>query len=143
MLASLRSARRYISRARQHAPSVPPEVAPYIVEAYVNLRGQDNALLNDRGAKASNNDQTVMTARQLLSILRLSQSLARLRFSDFVATEDVDEAIRITHSSKSSLLDENNNGAGRGVTEDIMSRIFGVIKDYKHSSGRGGVEYEQ
>ena len=29
-------------------------------------------------------DQTVMTARQLLSILRLSQALARLRFDDHV-----------------------------------------------------------
>jgi DNA replication licensing factor MCM7 len=114
--------REYISRARQHTPSVPPEVAPYIVEAYVNLRGQDNALLNDRSGKASgaasNNDQTVMTARQLLSILRLSQALSRLRFSDFVATEDVDEAIRITHSSKSSLLDEAGKG-GRGIGQTL------------------------
>jgi DNA replication licensing factor MCM7 len=134
--------REYISRARQHVPSVPPEVAPYIIEAYVNLRGQDTALLNDRSGKtSSNNDQTVMTARQLLSILRLSQALARLRFSDFVATEDVDEAIRITHSSKSSLLDELGDKAGGAGREDVMSRIFGVIKDYSNSSKSASVEY--
>ena len=46
------------------------------------------------GGPLKNGDQTVMTARQLLSILRLSQGLARLRFSDYVAREDVDEAIR-------------------------------------------------
>lgn len=32
-----------------------------------------------------------MTARQLLSILRLSQSLARVRFLEGVTSEEVDE----------------------------------------------------
>jgi DNA replication licensing factor MCM7 len=84
--------REYISRARQHQPVVPEDVAPYIVEAYVSLRSQGTS--GGGGKQAKNGDQTVMTARQLLSILRLSQALARLRFSDYVAREDVDEAIR-------------------------------------------------
>lgn len=37
--------------------------------------------------------QTIMTARQLLSILRLSQSLARIRFLEGVTSEEVDEVI--------------------------------------------------
>lgn len=82
--------REYISRARKHQPVVPVDVAPYIVEAYVSLRSQGTPT----GGQTKNGDQTVMTARQLLSILRLSQGLARLRFSDYVAREDVDEAIR-------------------------------------------------
>ena len=82
--------REYISRARKHQPVVPTDVAPYIVEAYVSLRSQGTPT----GKQSKNGDQTVMTARQLLSILRLSQGLARLRFSDYVAREDVDEAIR-------------------------------------------------
>lgn len=82
--------REYISRARKHQPVVPADVAPYIVEAYVSLRSQGTPT----GKQSKNGDQTVMTARQLLSILRLSQALARLRFSDYVAREDVDEAIR-------------------------------------------------
>lgn len=82
--------REYISRARKHQPVVPADVAPYIVEAYVSLRSQGTPT----GKQTKNGDQTVITARQLLSILRLSQGLARLRFSDYVAREDVDEAIR-------------------------------------------------
>ena len=35
--------------------------------------------------------QTIMTARQLLSILRLSQALARVRFLENVTSEEVDE----------------------------------------------------
>ena len=60
--------REYISRARKHQPVVPVDVAPYIVEAYVSLRSQGTPT----GKQTKNGDQTVMTARQLLSILRLS-----------------------------------------------------------------------
>ena len=51
--------------------------------------------------------QSVMTARQLLSILRLSQALARLRFSRRVELEDVEEAIRLVHMCKASLLEDD------------------------------------
>ena len=70
---------------------MPIDVAPHIDEAYVSLRLQGTPTGQVQGNK--NDDQTVMTARQLLSIMRLGQGLARLRFSDYVAREDVDEAI--------------------------------------------------
>jgi len=133
--------REYISRARQHQPVVPEDVAPYIVEAYVSLRSQGTPT----GGKTKNGDQTVMTARQLLSILRLSQGLARLRFSDYVAREDVDEAIRLTHMSKSSLT-EYDQGGDQGSAkrkwggEDVTSRIFNIIRDYSTSSRSTRVE---
>jgi DNA replication licensing factor MCM7 len=138
---SARVLREYITRARRYHPKMPPEVAPYVVEAYVALRSQDRSDGSSRAYRARQNDQTVMTARQLLSILRLSQALARLRFSDFVAREDVDEAIRLTHMSKASLLDDDSNEAGgskRG--EDVTSRIFNIIRDYSVSSGSKEVE---
>lgn len=133
--------REYISRARKHQPVVPADVAPYIVEAYVTLRSQGTPT----GGRTKNGDQTVMTARQLLSILRLSQALARLRFSDYVAREDVDEAIRLTHMSKSSLLDEDNDPRGDSTKrkwggEDVTSRIFNIIRDYAAASRSDKVE---
>jgi DNA replication licensing factor MCM7 len=131
--------REYIARSRKHNPVMPPEVAPYVVEAYVSLRMQDRP--GARNKKES--DQTVMTARQLLSMLRLSQSLARLRFSDFVAREDVDEAIRLTHMSKASLLDNDDaggSGKGRKRGEDVMSRVFNIIRDYASVSGSKEVQ---
>jgi DNA replication licensing factor MCM7 len=132
--------REYIARARKHHPIMPPDVAPYVVEAYVSLRNRKDAR---RKSKAG--DQTVMTARQLLSILRLSQALARLRFSDYVAREDVDEAIRLTHMSKASLTDEETGGSEddrkkRG--EDVMSRIFTILRDYASVSGSKEVELQ-
>jgi DNA replication licensing factor MCM7 len=123
--------REYIARSRSHKPVVPPDVAPYIVEAYVSLRQQDRP---GRQHKDTSGDQTVMTARQLLSILRLSQALARLRFSDYVAREDVDEAIRLTHMSKASLADETDSHGKSKRREDVMSRVFNIIRDYATTS---------
>jgi len=145
--------REYIARARQHHPSVPKDVAPYVVEAYVTLRIQDGEKKRGTGAsgrgnfgngvynnaQSANEEQTKMTARQLLSILRLSQSLARLRFSDYVAREDVDEAIRLTHASKASLMDEEV-ADGKARSEDVVSRIYGLIRDYRRSVGEDRVE---
>lgn len=137
-IVSPRLLREYISRSRQHEPVVPPEVAPYIVEAYVSLRMQDRPGRNNRSTKAG--DQTAMTARQLLSILRLSQALARLRFSDYVAREDVDEAIRLTHMSKASLSEESGENGMAVRREDVMSRVFNIIRDYATTSNASHVE---
>jgi len=137
---SPRVLREYIARARKHQPVMPPDVAPYVVEAYVSLRMQDRPGSGRGTQRSHQSDQTVMTARQLLSILRLSQALARLRFSDYVAREDVDEAIRLTHMSKASLLDEDGDGKRGGQREDVMSRIFNIIRDYSTSSGSREVE---
>ena len=61
--------------------------------------------------------------------------MARLRFSDYVAREDVDEAIRLTHMSKASLLDDDDDmmdpsGKRQKRGEDVMSRIFNILRDY-------------
>jgi len=128
--------REYISRARKFQPVVKADVAPYIVEAYVGLRMQGTP---GSGGRKQSGDQTAMTARQLLSILRLGQALARLRFSDYVAREDVDEAIRLTHMSKASL-DEEYHGEKGGKKEDVTSRIFAILKDYSTASRTKRIE---
>lgn len=47
--------------------------------------------------KASKTDDNYIytTPRTLLAIIRLSQAMARLRFSESVSEEDVDEALRL------------------------------------------------
>ena len=126
---SPRVLREYIARARRHHPFMPADVAPYVVEAYVTLR--QGSVTGTRRSKES--DQTVLTARQLLSILRLSQALARLRFADLVAREDVDEAIRLTHCSKASLDNEQSPpGSGNG-SGDVISKIYQLIRDYANT----------
>ena len=72
-----------------------------------------------------------MSARTLLGVLRLSQALARLRFSDTVTVEDVDEALRLIDVSKASLYDQdpahNQHGAGQGYVNPI-DRIYEIIR---------------
>ena len=86
--------KQFISIARTVEPTVPVELTSYIVEHYVELRAKDGS---GPGAATAGKatDQAVMTARQLLSILRLSQALARLRLSATISHEDVDEALRL------------------------------------------------
>ena len=121
--------REYIARARRHQPYMPADVAPYVVEAYVTLR--QGSVTSNRRSKES--DQTVLTARQLLSILRLSQALARLRFADLVAREDVDEAIRLTHCSKASLENDQSASGGGSGGGDVISKIYQLVRDYANT----------
>ncbi|CAI5732684.1 unnamed protein product [Peronospora farinosa] len=147
--------RYFIAIAKQYQPNIPEHLCGYIVEAYVTLRQQDaNEHARERqqqqfrqrqyGDGGANDAQTAMTARQLLSILRLSQALARLRFSTEVIHQDVDEAIRLVYVSKASLSEQDDtNGTGntakagttnRGVrssgSSDATSKIFRLLLEF-------------
>ena len=62
--------------------------------------------------------------------MRLSQALARLRFSDTVVTEDVDEALRIIDVSKASLY---KDGRGQGTDMTPTTRIYQLICNMRES----------
>jgi DNA replication licensing factor MCM7 len=127
----------YIAQAREHDdPVVPEALTEYIVTQYVSMRSQQ--------ANLAANDQTVMTARQLLSILRLAQSLARLRFAEEVDSNDIDEAIRLIHVSKASLADDEDGPGGAGganASGDAVTRVYRCIRDYAAAAGVMSLEY--
>jgi DNA replication licensing factor MCM7 len=77
---------------------VPESLLDYVVTAYVELHKQ---------ARVSK-DMTYTSARMLLSILRLSTALARLRCGDLVSKDDIDEALRLMESSRLILKDNEN-----------------------------------
>jgi len=114
--------RAYITRARQFAPVIPQDLTEFIVNSYVTMR-QDS--LDEHGQYDSR--KIVGTPRSLLSILRISQAIARLRFSSQVSQVDVEEAIRLIREAKKSTLP----GEGmRTDATDVMSRIYEMIKNY-------------
>ncbi|KAJ4457490.1 putative DNA replication licensing factor MCM7 [Paratrimastix pyriformis] len=86
--------RAYISTARMFEPHVPAALTEKIVEHYVAIR---------RDEETAEQPYTYTSPRSLLSILRLSQALARLRFDVSVIETDVDEALRLINVSKSML----------------------------------------
>lgn len=131
--------KQYIASARQLQPTVPRELTSYVVEAYVSLRMQDAPGPRGRYSKSGVNDQAVMTPRQLLSILRLSQALARLRLAEEVSNEDVDEAIRLTHASKASLFDDGPSAQ----QEDSISAVFSIVRDFAAQHKTDMIDYAQ
>lgn len=120
--------RAYIAQARQSTPVVPSELTSYIVEHYVALRADDT---QRRWLPRGHT-----TARTLLSILRLAQALARLRFAGRVSREDIDEAVRLLNCSKASLDDPNEATSRSNWHElDATTRIYLLIRDYAADRG--------
>lgn len=112
--------RQYISKAKTYNPIVPSDIGEYIADLYVSMREEDDKY----------NKKTYTTARTLLSIVRLSQALARVHFRDFVLKEDVDEAQRLISFSRSSVYGKEEK------KKNPTSDIFGIIRDI---SGDGDV----
>ncbi|ESQ37857.1 hypothetical protein EUTSA_v10028471mg [Eutrema salsugineum] len=120
--------RAYISAARRLSPHVPAELEEYIATAYSSIRQEE--------AK-SNTPHSYTTVRTLLSILRISAALARLRFSESVAQSDVDEALRLMQMSKISLYADDRQKAGL----DAISDTYSIIRDEAARSNKTHVTY--
>ncbi|KAJ6002474.1 DNA replication licensing factor MCM7 [Penicillium sp. IBT 35674x] len=109
--------RQYIAKARTFRPIVPSSVSEYMVGAYVAMRKRQ------KKDEAKKQQFSHVTPRTLLGIVRLSQALARLRFSEEVVREDVDEALRIIEVSRSSLDNDREAGADHTPTSKIYTLI--------------------
>nr|UWK20595.1 DNA replication licensing factor [Trichoderma gamsii] len=111
--------RSYVAQARTYRPVVPESVSEYMIKTYVRLRDQQQR------AEKKGKQFTHTTPRTLLGVVRLAQALARLRFSNQVTQDDVDEALRLIEASKDSLNTESN-GPRRGL--NASSRIYNLVK---------------
>lgn len=115
--------RQYIAKARTFRPVVPSTISDYMVGAYVQMRKQQ------KKEEANKKQFSHVSPRTLLGIIRLSQALARVRFSHEVTPEDVDEALRLIAVSKASL--ENEDQAG--VDQTPSSKIYSLIRGMRES----------
>merc|ERR1719242_1285565 len=82
---------RYISFARLFKPKVTEESMEYLVEQYKHLRQRDTG----GGFKSS----WRITVRQLESMIRLSEAMARMACNDKVEKKHVQEAYRLLNKS--------------------------------------------
>jgi DNA replication licensing factor MCM7 len=112
---------------------VPPDVTNYIVEAYVDIRSRD------KSASAKSGGRGTITARQLLSILRLSEAIARLHLRMDVSTEDVDEAIRLVHMSKASV-DETPDDKELGTKVTAVDKVYNLLRQRTRETGEVGMD---
>ena len=97
------------------------ELTEYVASAYAELR-QEEADVGDQA-------HSYTTARTLLSILRLAEALARLRFAPEVAQSDVDEALRLMKMSKASLADETAKTKRGPHCGYPISEIFALLRN--------------
>uniref|UniRef100_A0AAR2J6H6 DNA replication licensing factor MCM7 n=1 Tax=Pygocentrus nattereri TaxID=42514 RepID=A0AAR2J6H6_PYGNA len=114
---------RYLTKCKRRQPVVPEPLADYITAAYVEMRKE---------ARVSK-DTTFTSARTLLSILRLSTALARLRMVDVVEKEDVNEAMRLMEMSKDSLQADKSNTTRTQRPADV---IFSLVRELAGESGK-------
>ncbi|KAJ2081415.1 MCM DNA helicase complex subunit [Coemansia sp. RSA 988] len=92
---------RYIAYARRHVrPVISDAAADALTHAYVELRrmGRDSSAAASTSAAvhaAAPSGRVTATARQLESMIRMSEAHAKMRLSDTVDTSDVQEASRL------------------------------------------------
>ncbi|KAJ9588557.1 hypothetical protein L9F63_028140 [Diploptera punctata] len=82
---------RYITFARQFKPVISEEAARLLVEQYTHLRQRDSL----GGGKST----WRITVRQLESMVRLSEAMAKMECSDEVSVKHVKEAYRLLNKS--------------------------------------------
>ncbi|XP_003737980.1 DNA replication licensing factor mcm7 [Galendromus occidentalis] len=116
--------RRYIHSCQKVDPYVPEELTEYIVKGYVAIR---------KDARGGGADAAFMSPRTLLAILRLASALARLRTSEIVEKEDVDEALRLMEASKASL--HNQPDAQNKRPQSVVDRVYHIIQEFASSTG--------
>jgi DNA replication licensing factor MCM4 len=115
----------YISFARNHIhPVLTEEACDALVSGYVAMRkaGEDSRTSERR---------ITATTRQLESMVRLSEAHARMRFSDKVEVEDVQEANRLIREAlKESATDPITGLIGRAFLlcfRKISSRVTTLL----------------
>ena len=82
--------KEYIAYARSNcAPEISNEAGEHLVQGYLAMRSLGS------GSRGGNSKTITATTRQLESLIRLSQGLAKMRLSEWVTAGDVEEAIRL------------------------------------------------
>ncbi|XP_054161330.1 DNA replication licensing factor MCM6-like [Oppia nitens] len=112
---SLDDLKNYIRFARQFKPKMTMESEKYLVETYKQLRlsGCDNG-----GGFKNNKQSWRITVRQLESLIRLSEAMARMYCSDYVETNHIKEASRLLNKSILKIDEPDINLVDEDTNED-------------------------
>eukprot|EP01055_Gregarina_sp_Pseudo9_P003257 Gregarina_sp_Pseudo_9__3256@NODE_343_length_3100_cov_5_267886_g323_i0_p1_GENE_NODE_343_length_3100_cov_5_267886_g323_i0NODE_343_length_3100_cov_5_267886_g323_i0_p1_ORF_typecomplete_len995_score230_03MCM/PF00493_23/6_5e93MCM_OB/PF17207_3/2_3e33MCM_lid/PF17855_1/2_7e24MCM6_C/PF18263_1/1e12Mg_chelatase/PF01078_21/6_1e12AAA_5/PF07728_14/4_4e06Sigma54_activat/PF00158_26/9_5e02Sigma54_activat/PF00158_26/5_9e05AAA_3/PF07726_11/1_8e05Sigma54_activ_2/PF14532_6/0_0003VirE/PF05272_11/0_0015RuvB_N/PF05496_1 len=109
LLESQAELKTYVKIAKVFRPILTPEARSILIRSYVGVRQRDS-LLSSKSAR--------MTVRQLESMIRLSEAIAKLHFSQIVTDQHAEAAVRIFNNalskSKREVIDltdiENEDG---------------------------------
>jgi DNA replication licensing factor MCM4 len=91
---------KYISYARMHCnPMIPDDVVEVLVREYGKMRSMGN-----------NKKTITATPRQLESLIRIAESIAKMRLSDTVEKGDVEEAVRLIRTAMQQSATDPKTG---------------------------------
>lgn len=123
--------KKYINYCRDRcSPRLSDEGAAILSSQYVHVRNQVRLSLQNTPGES----QVVpITVRQLEALIRLSESLAKMRLSAEVSVNDVEEAIRLfkvstlaASQSNPNLLGANMNTVETKRVEEYLKRRLGL-----------------
>ncbi|KAJ2781512.1 MCM DNA helicase complex subunit [Coemansia javaensis] len=117
---------RYIAYARRHVrPAISDAAADALTAAYVDLRrmGRDaGATTAGAVSGAASSGRVTATARQLESMIRMSEAHARMRLSESVEAADVHEAARLMREALRESATDPRTGL---IDLDLLNTGFG------------------
>lgn len=109
------------------APEIGDAAAEALIRGYLDMRAQGG-----RGAKT-----IAATPRQLESMIRLAQALAKMRLADEVTGEDVQESLRLMRVATQAVATDPHTGkidmglltAGRSTAEkDLREKLVAALQ---------------
>uniref|UniRef100_A0A8C7XK34 DNA replication licensing factor MCM6 n=1 Tax=Oryzias sinensis TaxID=183150 RepID=A0A8C7XK34_9TELE len=134
-LYSLDEIRRYLLFARQFKPKISKESEEFIVEQYKRLRQRDSTGSVSKSAWR-------ITVRQLESMIRLSEAMARMHCCDEVQPKHVKEAFRLLNKSiirvetpdinleqEDEVEEEEQQEEGNNVPNGVNGHVNGHMED--------------
>jgi DNA replication licensing factor MCM5 len=121
--------KKFISYIRNKCgPRLSPDAADKLKNRYVLMRNGASDHEKQTGKKTS----IPITVRQLEAIIRISESMAKMRLAPFASDADVDEALRLFQVSTLDAAMSGNLAGAEGFTteedQEMLSRIEKQMK---------------
>ncbi len=117
---SVSTLKKYVTYCRERcAPRLSDAAAALLSGSYVHIR---NAVRLSLLGKPGEAQVVPITIRQLEALVRLSESLAKMRLSAEATVADVEEALRLFKVSTIAASKSNpaiGGGLGAGITQDV------------------------
>ncbi|ESN98474.1 hypothetical protein HELRODRAFT_113800 [Helobdella robusta] len=125
----LETLKKYITYCRNKCgPRLSPEAAEKLKNKYVLMRSGASDYEKETGHK----NTIPITVRQLEAIIRISESLAKMRLASFVTETDVNEALRLFQvSTLDAAMSGQLSGVEGFVTEEDQELLNRIEKQLK------------
>jgi DNA replication licensing factor MCM4 len=121
----------YITYARKHIkPKISVEAGEVLINSYVSMRSLGTV-----------KKTITATPRQLEALIRISESLAKMRLSDYVIKSDVEEAVRLFRIATQQAATDPNTGQidldmiQTGITATSRLKIQDLVGIFKQVLG--------